>query len=114
MDFWTLFWPFFNPFLPFLPEDDAEQDGGDDEAWMIHVILRQDAHPQEEEDDTVAGGGQRLDWVLDSCETLLADVLESVMLRCHSKADDADDPRPGQKCLQMEIHINILACSPHF
>ena len=78
------------------PEDDAEQDGGDDEARMPHVLLRQDAHPQEEEDDAVAGGGQRLDRVLDRCETLLADVLESVMLGCHSIADDADDPRPDK------------------
>ena len=78
------------------PEDDAEQDGGDDEARMPVVLLRQDAHPQEEEDDTVAGGGQRLDRVLHRCEAFLADVLESIMLGCHSKADDADNPRPNK------------------
>ena len=64
---------------------------------MPDVLLSQDAHPQEQEDDAVAGGGQRLDRVLHRCEAFLADVLESIMLRCHSKADDADDSRPDQK-----------------
>ena len=64
---------------------------------MPDVLLSQDAHPQEQEDDAVAGGGQRLDRVLHCCEAFLADVLESIMLRCHSKADDADDSRPDQK-----------------
>ena len=61
------------------------------------MLLSQDAHPQEQEDDAVAGGGQCLDRVLHRCEAFLADVLESIMLRCHSKADDADDSRPDQK-----------------
>ena len=78
---------------------------------MPGVLLCQDAHPQEEEDDAVASGGQRLDRVLHCCEALLADVLESVMLGCHSKADDANDPRPDQKkaLSKMENQINILA-----
>jgi len=64
---------------------------------MPNVLLSQDAHPQEQEDDAVAGGGQRLDRVLHRCEAFLADVLESIMLRCHSKADDADDSRPMEE-----------------
>ena len=72
-------------------EDDAEDDGGDDEARVVDVVLGQDAHAQEEEDDAVAGGGQRLHRVLHRCETLLADVLERVVLRSHSKTYDADN-----------------------
>ena len=64
---------------------------------MKLVIVSEDAHSQEEEDDAVAGGCQRLDGVLDRSETLLADVLEGVVLGGHAKADDADDPRPGVK-----------------
>ena len=55
------------------------------------MVLGQDAHAQEEEDDAVAGGGQRLHRVLHRCETLLANVLERVVLRSHSKTYDADN-----------------------
>ena len=63
---------------------------------MPVVLLRQDAHPQEEEYDAVAGGSQRLDGVLDRCEALFADVLECIVLGSDSKADDTDDPRPDK------------------
>ena len=64
---------------------------GKDAARVVDVVLGQDAHAQEEEDDAVAGGGQRLHRVLHRCETLLADVLERVVLRSHSKTYDADN-----------------------
>ena len=60
------------------------------------MLLGEDAHAKEEEDDAVAGRRDCLHSILHRCEALLADVLESVMLGCHSKADDADDPRPDQ------------------
>ena len=78
-------------------EDDAEDDGGDDEARVVDVVLGQDAHAQEEEDDAIAGGGQRLHRVLHRCETFLADVLERVVLRSHSKTYDADNSWPGNE-----------------
>merc|ERR1712106_201441 len=90
---------------------------------MPDVLLRQDAHPQEEEDDAVAGGGQRLDGVLDRGEAFLADVLESIMLGSHSKADDADDSRPMEELSPKEggictaensewLHNSNVLCEP--
>ena len=75
----------------------AEDDGGNDEARVGIVLLGQNAHAEEEEDDTVTGRGKGLNRVLDGGETLLADVLEGVVLGGDSVADDADDAGPVEE-----------------
>ena len=73
------------------PDYRAENDGGEDELPVKLVIVSEDAHSQEEEDDAVAGRGDCLGSILHRCEALLADVLERVVLRSHSKTYDADN-----------------------
>ncbi len=60
--------------------------------WTELSLDKDDA--QEEEDDAVAGGGERLDGILDGGVALLAQVLEPVSLHRDPESDHADDPGP--------------------
>jgi hypothetical protein len=66
--------------------------------WTELSLDKDDA--QEEEDDAVAGGGERLDGILDGGVALLAQVLKAVPLHRDPEGDHADDPGPVDELSQ--------------